>query len=324
MATTQSAEPIRQTVGGRVWQLVVFAACAWGAALVVPGVELTGSLRRQAIVVVALSFFDQLVSIPSRHLSRASGQAGLNRRFQRFRRLGCLGHLGILVTTVLGGPIAWWLTARLAEALSLPFQVNGFWPLVLAPLATAVLSWLPIQAPRVVTETTALRPLISGQVLRVLATIGGFVLLLAFGVIGFEAGTWWATGICLVVLACLYHLPGLHVDYTAEGWPRSAVRSAIARASAVALPLVLVVNGFMLQVVAWLSPYIGLRMYVDGFWNLVVASALLLAMAWTASALLAARRMRRLVAGPEGEVYASVRVARHGYVFGHHTEPEPS
>ncbi|MEV0644727.1 hypothetical protein AB0I28_05645 [Phytomonospora sp. NPDC050363] len=38
-----------------------------------------------------------------------------------------------------------------------------------------------------------MRPLLSGQVLRVLTTIGGFAALLAGGVIGFEADTGWHT-----------------------------------------------------------------------------------------------------------------------------------
>lgn len=316
MATVQTIEPTKPTVPGRLWQVAVFAACAWGAAHVVPGVSLDGPVRRQLLVVVVLSLFDQLSGMLTRAISRSGAPVGLDRVFRRHPGVGCFGYTALLVVTLLAGPISWWLTTLVAEALSLPFQVEGLWPLVLGPLVAAVLSWLPIQVARAFTEPT-LRPILIGQITRVLAAIGGFALLFAVGLLDVEEGTWWRTAISLVVLACLYHLPGGHVDYRADGWPWVAVNRAVVRASVFALLFGLVVNALLLLAAAWASRYLGLRLEIDGFWSLVTCAAVLLLLTWAVTTPAAVRRLRRVLAAqglraPGDGVFVEVRVGRHG------------
>lgn len=318
MATTQSTPRQRPTVPRRLWEVTVHLTCAWGVAHVLPGIALSGSVRRQLIVVVALSFFDQLLSLPVRYAGHAEGRARLSERFGRLRGLGCLGYLGIMASTIIGGPLAWWLTARLAEALSLPFRIEGFWPLVLAPLAVAVLSWLPLQAPRVVTEP-AVRAVVSGQVARVLAAIAGFGVLWAVGVLGFDEDVWWRAAITLVLLASLYHLPGVHMNYTSEGWPVAAVRTIVVRGTVISLVLGPAMNALLLWTVAWISPFLGPRMWIAGFWPLLGGALFLLALTWAVSTPPALRVMRRTfaaqgVTGPEDPFYGVVRVGRHGFI----------
>ncbi|GIG63762.1 hypothetical protein [Phytomonospora endophytica] len=319
MATVQTTETKRPILFERLWQVVVFAACAWGAAHVVPGVSLDGPVRRQLLVVVVLSLFDQLSTMLSRSISRSGVPLSVGRLFRRNAGVGCFGYTALLAVTVLAGPIAWWLTSRVADAMSWPFRVEGFWPFVLAPLVTMVLTWLPVQLPRLFTEP-ALRPLLAGQITRVLASIGGFALLLAVGLIGFEPDAWWRTGITLVVLACLYHLPGVHVDYRAEGWPWIAVNRAMIRASTFALLLGLTLNTLLLLAAEWASPHLGVRMTIDGFWTLVTCAAVLLLLTWAVSTPPALRRMRRVLTaqnltGPADAVFVDVRVGRHGFTL---------
>lgn len=315
MTTAQISEPMKPTLVGRLWQVAVAAVCAWGAAQAVPGIELDGPWRRQALVIITLSILDQLVGILTRSFSKG-GAGGLLRRRPG---VGCIGYTLLAAVTLLSGPVCWWLTARFAELMSWPLRIEGFWPFVLAPLVTAVLTWLPLQVPRVFTER-ALRPVLSGQVMRVLAAVGGFWLLLVAGLIRFEAGTWWRTAICLVVLASLYHLPGGHVDYRADGWPWIAVNRTIIRTTVFALLFGLVVNALLLLAVEWASPYLGLRLHIDGFWTVVTCAAVLLLLTWAVSTPPAVRRMRRVLAAqrltePGDAVFVDVRVGRHGFAF---------
>jgi putative membrane protein len=108
---------------------VITAVAVWVAALLLPGITLTGnSWWRQALTLLCVALIIGLINTFLKPIIKV---------------LGCplyvltLGLIAFVVNALL-----LWLASWIADKLSLPFHVSGFWPAFWGAIIVAFVGWL--------------------------------------------------------------------------------------------------------------------------------------------------------------------------------------
>ncbi|MEU5944080.1 phage holin family protein [Micromonospora sp. NPDC047465] len=114
---------------GFLIRLAITAVALWITTLIVPGVEVTGrSGTDDALTLVVVALIFGVVNAVLKPLIKVFGCVFY---------LLTLGLFALVVNALL-----FLLTDRIARALDLPFQVDGFWAAFWGAIVMAVVTWL--------------------------------------------------------------------------------------------------------------------------------------------------------------------------------------
>ncbi|MEV8533714.1 hypothetical protein [Streptomyces sp. NPDC051211] len=256
------------------------------AALAVVDFRLSGGAGRQALAVALTAVLVTCAVLMTSRLAGRLTRPSLRRAerelaeepplgvsdrefFAPMRRLMLIGAVGILVsllTLTVVYPLALWGAVRIGAAVGLSARLDGWWPafvggLLVAAVATSVRTFFALF------RTHTGRAAAYSLAAVVLNTAGLALAVLVLDGVRLDAGPGWRQALILCAAVCLFMLPRITLSLPVPG----AASLALVAYHCLLLWLVC-------QALAFAEP----GLYVDGFWQLAGAAAIMWAVEWPA------------------------------------------